>query len=98
MGDFSRRRQALFLALCACLWRAPSWAVCWAFWEPSWAAGGPTPHPWIRVPFLCFIQLLRTVPALILALLCTFLVGLGTLAGTLALTFSTFGVMTRLGV
>lgn len=55
------------------------------------------PHPWIRVPFLCFIQLLRTVPALILALLCTFLVGLGTLAGTLALTFSTFGVMTRLG-
>lgn len=55
------------------------------------------PHPWIRVSFLCFIQLLRTVPALILALLCTFLVGLGTLAGTLALTFSTFGVMTRLG-
>lgn len=55
------------------------------------------PHGWIRIPFLCAIQLLRTVPALILALLCTFLVGLGSLAGTLALTLSTFGVMTRLG-
>lgn len=55
------------------------------------------PHSWIRIPFLCAIQLLRTVPALILALLCTFLVGLGNLAGTLALTLSTFGVMTRLG-
>lgn len=54
-------------------------------------------HGWIRIPFLCVIQLLRTVPALILALLCTFLVGLGNLAGTLALTLSTFGVMTRLG-
>ena len=55
------------------------------------------PHGWIRIPFLCAIQLLRTVPALILALLCTFLVGLGNLTGTLALTLSTFGVMTRLG-
>lgn len=55
------------------------------------------PQGWIRIPFLCVIQLLRTVPALILALLCTFLVGLGNLAGTLALTLSTFGVMTRLG-
>lgn len=55
------------------------------------------PLSWVRLPFLCAIQLLRTVPALILALLCTFLVGLGTLAGTLALTLSTFGVMTRLG-
>ena len=27
------------------------------------------PHGWIRIPFLCAIQLLRTVPALILALL-----------------------------
>lgn len=51
----------------------------------------------LRVPFKLLIQLLRTVPALILALFCTFLVGLGTLAGTLALTVYTFGVMTRLG-
>lgn len=51
----------------------------------------------LRVPFKLLIQLLRTVPALILALLCTFLVGLGTLAGTLALAIYTFGVMTRLG-
>lgn len=55
------------------------------------------PYPALRVPFKLLIQLLRTVPALILALLCTFLVGLGTLAGTLALTVYTFGVMTRLG-
>lgn len=51
----------------------------------------------LRVPFKLLIQLLRTVPALILALLCTFLVGLGTFAGTLALALYTFGVMTRLG-
>lgn len=55
------------------------------------------PYPVLRIPFKLLIQLLRTVPALILALLCTFLVGLGTLAGTLALTIYTFGVMTRLG-
>ncbi|WP_337617296.1 PhnE/PtxC family ABC transporter permease [Acidaminococcus timonensis] len=55
------------------------------------------PCPFLRVPFKLQIQLLRTVPALILALFCTFLVGLGTLAGTLALTVYAFGVMTRLG-
>lgn len=55
------------------------------------------PCPFLRVPFKLLIQLLRTVPALILALFCTFLVGLGTLAGTLALTVYAFGVMTRLG-
>lgn len=55
------------------------------------------PHAGLRVPFKLLIQLLRTVPALILALLCTFLVGLGTSAGTLALAIYTFGVMTRLG-
>ena len=36
-------------------------------------------------------------PALILALLCTFLVGLGTLAGTLALSIYTTAVMARMG-
>ena len=60
-------------------------------------------NSWVnRSPLLRFlgkavIQLVRTVPVLILALLLTFLLGLGTLAGTVALTVYTFAVLTRLG-
>ncbi len=43
------------------------------------------------------IHCLRTIPVLILALVCTFLFGLGTFAGTVALAVSTFAVMARLG-
>ncbi len=42
------------------------------------------------------IQILRSFPALILALLATFLLGLGTFAGTTALTIYTFAILTRL--
>ncbi|MCD8054638.1 MAG: phosphonate ABC transporter, permease protein PhnE [Lachnospiraceae bacterium] len=42
------------------------------------------------------IQILRSFPALILALLATFLLGLGTFAGTTALTLYTFAILTRL--
>lgn len=42
------------------------------------------------------IQITRSFPALILALLATFLFGLGTFAGTAALTVYTFAIMTRL--
>jgi phosphonate transport system permease protein len=52
---------------------------------------------WLRIPFKGFINLVRTIPALILALVCTFIVGLGTLAGTMALALYTFAVMVRLG-
>lgn len=42
------------------------------------------------------IQLLRSFPALILALLATFFLGIGAFAGTAAITVYTFAIMTRL--
>ena len=41
------------------------------------------------------IQILRSFPALILALTATFLFGLGTFAGTFAITLYTFAIMTK---
>ena len=55
------------------------------------------PWPFFRLPLKGLIHLVRTIPALILALLCTFLVGIGTLAGTLALFLYTTAVMARIG-
>ncbi len=52
---------------------------------------------WLRIPFKAIINLVRTIPALILALFCTFLIGLGALAGTVALTVYTTVVLTRMG-
>lgn len=51
---------------------------------------------WIRYLLRFFIQILRSFPALILALCATFLFGLGTFAGTFAITLYTFAIMTRL--
>lgn len=42
------------------------------------------------------IQVLRSFPALVLALIATFLFGLGTFAGTFAITLYTFAIMTKL--
>lgn len=42
------------------------------------------------------IQILRSFPTLILTLTATFLFGLGTFAGTIAITLYTFAIMTRL--
>lgn len=53
--------------------------------------------PWLRIPFKAIIHLIRTIPALILALFCTFLIGLGALAGTVALTVYTTAILTRMG-
>ena len=52
---------------------------------------------WLRCFLKGLIHLVRTIPALILALFCTFLVGLGALAGTLALTIYTTAVLARMG-
>ena len=52
----------------------------------------PLPRRLLRL----LIQILRSFPALILALLATFLFGLGTFAGTAAITVYTFAIMTRL--
>lgn len=54
-----------------------------------------SPAP-VRHILRAIIQITRSFPALILALLATFLFGLGTFAGTAALTVYTFAIMTRL--
>ncbi|MDO4475487.1 MAG: phosphonate ABC transporter, permease protein PhnE [Lachnospiraceae bacterium] len=51
---------------------------------------------WIRRPARFLIQILRSFPALILALACTFVFGLGSFSGTCALTIYTFAIMARL--
>ncbi len=51
---------------------------------------------WIRGILKLIIQVMRSFPALILALSATFVFGLGTFAGTAALTVYTFAIMTRL--
>ena len=53
------------------------------------------PDPLTRL-LRILIQILRSFPALILALAATFLFGLGTFAGTAAITVYTFAIMTRL--
>ena len=62
---------------------------------PLCAANLPCPAP-VRRILRCLVQVLRSFPALILALLATFLFGLGTFSGTVAITLFTLAVMTRL--
>lgn len=54
-----------------------------------------TPRP-VRIALRLVIQVVRSFPTLILALLATFLFGLGTFPGTVAITVYTFAIMTRL--
>jgi phosphonate transport system permease protein len=65
------------------------------FAAPLCAACLRAPGP-VRYALRAVIQILRSFPALILALIATFLFGLGTFAGTAALTVYTFAIMTRL--
>ena len=51
---------------------------------------------WARRLLRLLIQILRSFPALILALAATFLFGLGTFAGTFSITLYTFAIMTKL--
>ena len=53
------------------------------------------PRP-VRLVLRLVIQVVRSFPTLILALLATFLFGLGTFPGTVAITVYTFAIMTRL--
>ena len=53
-------------------------------------------RPWLRRGLRAGVQILRSFPALILALTATFFFGLGTFAGTAAITVYTFAIMTRL--
>lgn len=60
------------------------------------AAGNLDFFPPLKSFLRILIQILRSFPALILALSATFLFGLGTFAGTAAITVYTFAIMTRL--
>lgn len=60
------------------------------------AAGTLDFSPIVQKLLRILIQILRSFPALILALTATFLFGLGTFAGTAAITLYTFAIMTRL--
>lgn len=62
---------------------------------PFCAGNLNSPRPLRRV-LRVLVQVFRSFPALILALLATFLFGLGTFAGTAAITLYTFAIMTRL--
>ena len=62
---------------------------------PLCAANLSCPAP-VRRILRFLVQVLRSFPALILALLATFLFGLGTFSGTIAITLFTLAVMTRL--
>ena len=62
---------------------------------PLCAGNLHTPGP-VRLLLRLMIQILRSFPTLILALLATFLFGLGTFPGTVAITAYTFAIMTRL--
>ena len=53
------------------------------------------PRP-VRLALRLVIQVVRSFPSLILALLATFLFGLGSFSGTVAITVYTFAIMTRL--
>ena len=61
------------------------------------ACASPLPGPAALKKAVRFcIQVLRSFPALILALLATFFLGIGSFAGTAAITVYTFAIMTRL--
>lgn len=61
------------------------------------ACAAPLPGPGAVKRLLRFcVQILRSFPALILALLATFFLGIGAFAGTAAITAYTFAIMTRL--
>lgn len=51
----------------------------------------------VRITFKAVAHLLRCIPVLILALLCTFVFGLGMRSGVIAVTIATAAVLTRLG-
>ena len=53
------------------------------------------PKP-LRWTLRLLVQVLRSFPTLILALLATLLFGLGTFSGTVAITVYTFAILTRL--
>ena len=60
-------------------------------------AGNLIKKPYIRIVVRVIVQCVRTIPVLILALVATFIWGLGAAAGTVAIAVSTWAVMARIG-
>ncbi len=51
---------------------------------------------WINVPVRFLMNLVRTIPAMVLALVAVFFVGIGVLSGIIAITLFTFGIMAKM--
>lgn len=51
---------------------------------------------WIYVPLRLFLSVFRTIPAMILAVVATIFVGLNELAGIVAISLFTFGIITKM--
>ena len=60
-------------------------------------AGNLIKKLYVRIVVRVIVQCVRTIPVLILALVATFIWGLGAAAGTIAIAVSTWAVMTRIG-
>ena len=60
-------------------------------------AGNLIKKPYVRIAVRVAVQCVRTIPVLILALVATFIWGLGAAAGTIAIAVSTWAVMARIG-
>lgn len=60
------------------------------------AANNIFKNKFIYKPVRFLMNLIRTVPAMVLALTATFLVGIGVLAGIMAITLFTFGIMAKM--
>ncbi len=71
--------------------------ICLGLVLALWANAYTNPYKLPRLVLKLFIHLFRCVPTVLLALMCTFLFGLGTFAGTVAITLSTTAVLARLG-
>ena len=51
---------------------------------------------WIRIPVRTFLNLYRTIPVMLLAILAVYLVGIGVLPGLMAITGFSFGIMAKM--
>jgi phosphonate transport system permease protein len=60
-------------------------------------AGNLIKKSYVRIVVRVIVQCVRTIPVLILALVATFIWGLGAAAGTIAIAVSTWAVMARIG-
>ena len=54
-------------------------------------------HPRLAAALRCLIHLLRAIPVLVVALLCSFVWGTGTFAGALAIALYSLGLLARMG-